>query len=509
MTELTQLIARLKRGMARQASYVRTIRHPNLLIASLQELNDLIGNDKVKDAVATQVSHLIMIKRRSLENTKIKEDDVMLNAVLYGPPGVGKTLIGVKLAKIWYSLGYLDGSRNSKEKKQELKDLLKDLFKDNGMGGSSTDDNTLTLYIFFIFVIIFITLLSMTWSFYSKFGGQWTILAICLLIVVILIFGYYISANMNNTNNTKNGKDSKGKNFTGDNCSTKNEEGNCSGIQSHTATPDLSHIPSDDDIIKVVSRADFVDRYVGWTSPKTLKLLEENLGKVLFVDEAYSLINGPHDEFGMEALTTLNLFLSQRSKEIIVIFGGYKDLLESGPYAVQPGLKRRFMWQFECNGYTAQQLFDIFKMQLNKKGWEVSNDSDCLKLFIDNIDAFPAFGGDTERAGFFAELEHSREFIGSETGMKLNRLEARHIQKGIDKLRENSFTESGDESTNPLANMMKLMSGHKKKDNKPTPRSPVPIYNDENAISDIEDVNQDDLNMINAIRERSSQVITH
>ena len=189
MTELSRLIARLQRGIARNASYIKTVRHPHLLIASLQELNDLIGNDKVKDAVATQVSHLIMIKRRALENSAIKEDEVMLNTVLYGPPGVGKTLVGTKLAKIWYSLGYLDGSRNAKEKKQELGDLLKDLFKDgsSGMGSGTTDDTAITIYVMFIFIMVLITILSMAWGFYNRFGGFWTLAVVGLLLFFILI----------------------------------------------------------------------------------------------------------------------------------------------------------------------------------------------------------------------------------------------------------------------------------------------------------------------------------
>lgn len=480
MTELSRLIHRLQRGIMRNASYVKTIRHPLLLVVALKELNELIGNDKVKDSVATQVSHLIMVKRRSMESTNIREDEVMLNTVLYGPPGVGKTLVGTKLAKIWYSLGYLDGTMNAKEKKQEIGSIIKDLFKE-GTGTSTTDDSSLVIYIMFFFLLILFTFLSMTWSFYTKFGGAATGIAFCLLLFIVLAFGYYVSQNMtsDSTNNTKNKefddlnqKDTINKNNIGQ--SINNREGMNGGftmddesipsyhydnINEYITSNKNHYVPKDSDIIKVVTRADFVDRYVGWTSPKTNKLLEENLGKVLFVDEAYSLINGPHDEFGMEALTALNLFLSQRPKEIIVIFAGYKDLLENGPYAVQPGLKRRFMWQFDCNGYTSEQLYQIFRLQLNKKGWDVSNPEEIKKIFKENMDAFPAFGGDTERAAFFSELEHSRNFIANETGMQINILDPCHVRKGIAKLRENNFNENTEETTNPLANMMKLMAG--------------------------------------------------
>ena len=216
MSELSRLISRLQRGIARNASYVKTIRHPQLLVASLQELNELIGNEKVKDAVATQVSHLIMVKRRALEDSTIKEDKVMLNTVLYGPPGVGKTLIGTKLAKIWYSLGYLDGSGNTKKKKQELKSINKDMFKDGVDTTSTTSssiDSTFAFYILFLFIMMFLGFLSMVWGFYNRFGGIWTIVAMVLIIFIIISFAYFMTTlvNENNNNNSLNIKNNNKK----------------------------------------------------------------------------------------------------------------------------------------------------------------------------------------------------------------------------------------------------------------------------------------------------------
>lgn len=531
MTELSRLIARLQRGIARNASYVKTIRHPQLLVASLQELNDLIGNDKVKDAAATQVSHLIMIKRRSLETPGMKEDDVMLNTVLYGPPGVGKTLVGTKLAKIWYSLGYLDGSRNTKEKKQELGEILKDLFKDgaSGLSGSGTSDETLTLYVMFIFIMVLITILSMAWSFYNKFGGYWTIAIVGLLLIFILVVGYYVSYSLNNsnsgsnTNSNSNSNSNKNKNSTdikGSNCSNgecpvdrNDKRDNPNGIRNKNDknefgnSPVIKNMPSDEQVIKVVTRADFVDRYVGWSDKKTIKLLEDNLGKVLFVDEAYSLVTDMHDSFGIEVLTTINLFLSQHSKEIIVIFAGYKDLMESGIFSFQPGLRRRFMWQFDCNGYTQDQMFEIFKMQLLKKGWGLTDEEATKVIFRQQASAFPAFGGDTERLTFFAELEHSRDFIANEKGMAINLLSPDHVKRGISTLRENNIQSNpNSESTNPLANMMNLFRGTKSKnDNKQQPK-----YHDQNLYSDQSEIAEsEDLDMINAIRNTAADRVYH
>ena len=446
MTELSQLVGRLEKGIQNNAPYIKTIRHPELLVASLKELNALIGNDKVKDSVATQVSHLIMIKRRALENPRIKEDDVMLNTVLYASPGAGKTLIGTKLAKIWYSLGYLDGSKNSKERKQELGDLLKDLFKDgtpiSASGSGNTEDMAMIIYVLFVFLVILITLLSVTWSFYNKFGGMWTLVAAGMILLLVIFVGFYIS-NLFKSNSSNS-------------CNKNNI-----AIDSEKPIKQEAPALADDQFIKIVTRADFVDKYVGWSDKKTVTLLKENLGKVLFVDEAYSLATNVHDTFGIEALTALNLFLSQHPKEIIVIFAGYKDLMENGIFSFQPGLKRRFMWQFDCGGYTIEQLFDIFKVQLDKKGWGLAEEEATKKLFKENSDAFKAFGGDTERLTFFSGLEHSRDFINDMPGMEIDKLKVTHISRGIAKLRENDIESGDDNSTNPLANVMKMMKNGK------------------------------------------------
>lgn len=469
MSELSTLISRLQTGIRKNASYLSTIRHPRLLVASLRELNGLIGNDKVKDSVATQVSHLIMIKRRALENPHIKEDDVMLNTVLYGPPGVGKTLIGSKLAKIWYSLGYLDGSRNAQERRGQIGEAIKDMLKDSG-ASSGSDDTTLLLYIMFVFIMILVTVLSMTWSFYSRFGGWLTVLVIVILLITIIAVGYYLNSILNENDTTSDNLDQV-RNTNEDKPAPIRDEAPLEnplldegeGEGEERAPP--MYMPSDEQVIKVVTRADFVDRYVGWSDKKTLKLLNENLGKVLFVDEAYSLVTDVHDSFGMEVLTTINLFLSQHSREIIVIFGGYKDLMDNGIFSFQPGLKRRFMWQFDCSGYNEEQMFEIFRLQLRKKGWGLTDIDGTKQLFKIHKGCFPAFGGDTERLTFFAELEHSRDFLRSERGIEINRLTPEHVRKGIAKLQENTISsQPGETSSNPLVNMMKLLQGQNKED---------------------------------------------
>ncbi len=179
---------------------------------------------------------------------------------------------------------------------------------------------------------------------------------------------------------------------------------------------------NDRDLIRVVSRQDFVAEYLGQTATKTKALLYANLGKVLFIDEAYSLYNGERDQFGIEALTTLNLFMSENPDGIAVIFAGYKELMKYGVFRVQPGLPRRFMWHFECTGYDGEQLADIFYRQVYQDGWGIrkSDYQAIRKLMCDNSDMFKSYGGDTERLLFYSQLEASRTNMMSDSSYTLS-----------------------------------------------------------------------------------------
>lgn len=405
MKDLENLIIRLHKDIIKKAPYIKTIRDPKLLIKSLSELNELIGNAKIKESIAMQISHLIVKKKRGKEN-----DDVMLNSILYGPPGVGKTHISTKLAKIWYALGYLKGYKHNALN-------IQDLFK--GSNGSN-DDEIATMMVAGAFIVL-LWVIGLTWNFYSSYGALLTvILIITLLVIFVLIASYY-------KNTPKDKKDAV----------------------------DLSKYFNDDEVVKVVSRVDMVGPYVGSTAIKTTKLLEESLGKVLFIDEAYSILQSPEDSFGMEALTTLNLFLSNHPNEILVIFAGYKDLLESGPFAAQPGLKRRFMWHFDCDGYSIEELYEIFKFKLNQKKFKVECDEEIVALFKE-YDCFPNYGGDIDKLIFFTDLEHSKDCIHHESDMDLDTFTPDQIKRGLCKLIDNNIDSRKEQSANPMANVMNM-----------------------------------------------------
>jgi hypothetical protein len=293
---------------------------------------------------------------------------------------------------------------------------LQDLFKN----GNNDEEFTTMLVVGALIVLLWV--IGLTWNFYTSYGTLMTLILIITIIAFVLFIGLYV----------RNAPKDKKESF------------------------DLSKYFNDDEVVKVVSRVDLVGPYVGSTAIKTTKLLEESLGKVLFIDEAYSILQSPEDSFGMEALTTLNLFLSNHPNEILVIFAGYKDLLEAGPFAAQPGLKRRFMWHFDCDGYSIEELYDIFKFKLNQKKLNVTDDDEILALFK-QYDCFPNYGGDIEKLIFFTDLEHSKDCIHHESDMDLDTFTPDQIKRGLAKLVDNNIDSRKEQSSNnPMANMMNM-----------------------------------------------------
>ncbi len=112
-------------------------------------------------------------------------------------------------------------------------------------------------------------------------------------------------------------------------------------------------------------RAGLVAEYVGQTAVKTNKIIDSALDGVLFIDEAYSLISGSENDFGKEAIATLLKRMEDNRDRLIVILAGYtknmKDFIDSNP-----GLQSRFNRYIEFPDYSADELLQIFEVNMKK-----------------------------------------------------------------------------------------------------------------------------------------------
>ena len=106
-------------------------------------------------------------------------------------------------------------------------------------------------------------------------------------------------------------------------------------------------------------RSGLVAEYVGQTAVKTNKIIDSALDGVLFIDEAYTLVNGGKEDYGAEAIATLLKRMEDDRDRLIVILAGYTDEMRAFIES-NPGLRSRFTRVIEFPDYTAEELEVIF-----------------------------------------------------------------------------------------------------------------------------------------------------
>lgn len=109
-----------------------------------------------------------------------------------------------------------------------------------------------------------------------------------------------------------------------------------------------------------VSRADLVGEYIGQTTPRVRQKVEEAIGGVLFIDEAYSLVQDYSNDFGYEVIAELLQQMENRRENLVVVFAGYTDEMNVF-LKTNPGLKSRVPNVITFPDYTATEMVRIFK----------------------------------------------------------------------------------------------------------------------------------------------------
>jgi SpoVK/Ycf46/Vps4 family AAA+-type ATPase len=121
-------------------------------------------------------------------------------------------------------------------------------------------------------------------------------------------------------------------------------------------------------------REKLVGQYQGHTAAKTNALIDEALGGVLFIDEAYSLISSPQDAFGREAVSTLLKRMEDDRERLLVIAAGYEDEMERF-IASNPGLRSRFPRRITFEAYSAPELLRILEKFASDSDYHWSRDA--------------------------------------------------------------------------------------------------------------------------------------
>jgi AAA+ superfamily predicted ATPase len=129
-----------------------------------------------------------------------------------------------------------------------------------------------------------------------------------------------------------------------------------------------------------VDRSGLVRGYVGQTATRVQEVVEEALGGILFIDEAYTLtVNKGEGDFGQEAVDTLLKAMEDHRFDLIVIVAGYTDLMDAFLES-NPGLRSRFSNFVHFEDYTAEELMEILKRNLNDQDYRLSPDAEIRAM---------------------------------------------------------------------------------------------------------------------------------
>ena len=291
------------------------------LIGPLEELNGVVGMEDVKKSVVNNIIYFLQ---------DLDDEKNMMHTVITGPPGVGKTMLGHILAKLYYNMGIL--KRSSKK-------------------------------------------------FVNPLTGE-----------------------------KENFK------FT------------------------------------IARRSDLVGRYLGETAIKTQEVINNALGGILFIDEAYSLGNPEkRDSFSKECIDTINQNLTEKKGQLIVMIAGYEQELETCLFSHNPGLRRRFMFKYKIDKYDHKELADIFLGKIKKSTWQLEDESEeyineIYEFFKENYKMFTNYGGDMELLLFSCKISHSLRIFGKNHNIR-KKINLEDIKLGLDIFKRHKNNKKSEEAS--------------------------------------------------------------
>lgn len=359
-TELLNLITDIQTLVTAKSPLTAKIRDVDGLIKSLNELKDMVDMAEVKRTVIQQIQFLLVQDANSTH---------MLHAVISGDPGTGKTTVAGILAKIWMAMGVIGGNQahtpNYEARFEKCISAMHETVLK--LSDISTQSRVLTAQ-------SRRALKEMRAQPYSKRK---------------MVYDRHI--------------DSIAKDAEHLNYALSREAMNLISVMINP-DPEVKVLTPK---ITIASAPDLIGQYIGQTAIKTQKVLDNALDGVLFIDEAYALCNAdsPRD-YGKECLSVINEYMSKYPTRLIVIFAGYRDMLDATIFKIQPGLSRRCTWTFNISKYSAQGLSRILIKQLGDSGWRLAEDVDIVNIIGANASVFEFGGGSTDKFSLYCKLTY-------------------------------------------------------------------------------------------------------
>lgn len=160
-------------------------------------------------------------------------------------------------------------------------------------------------------------------------------------------------------------------------------------------------------------RSGLIGRYVGHTAIKTNELIDNCLNGVLFIDEAYSLMQGGENDYGQAVATLVKRMEDDRDK-LIVICAGYTADMERF-INMNSGLKSRFNKYLEFPDYTPDELVAIYLKRSSNLDYKLTKDA-STKLYNVMENAY------TNRDSTFGNARYARNLFEKTLERQANRI---------------------------------------------------------------------------------------
>lgn len=141
-----------------------------------------------------------------------------------------------------------------------------------------------------------------------------------------------------------------------------------------------------------VGRGDLIEKYVGWTAQNVKAKFAAAAGGVLFIDEAYSLVDDRDGSYGDEAINTIVQEMENHREDVVVIFAGYPNKMEHF-LQKNPGLRSRIAFHVPFDDYSTDELCEIARLMGRGKGINFDNAAmDKLSVLFQQAKAQEDFG---------------------------------------------------------------------------------------------------------------------
>jgi probable Rubsico expression protein CbbX len=193
--------------------------------------------------------------------------------------------------------------------------------------------------------------------------------------------------------------------------------------------------------VMLVTRDDLVGQGIGQTAPKTREVLNNAMGGVLLVDEAYTLYRPDHPgDFGLEAIEILMQVMENQRDDLVVILAGYKTQMEHFFHS-NPGMNSRIGIHIEFNDYSVDNLLIIAQSIVRTQNYCFSPDAEqAFREYLIRRKTMPHFANarSVRNAIDRARLRQASRLLNS--GKKINKQDLITIE-AVDILASRVFRE--------------------------------------------------------------------